>query len=87
MNYLHYQLHVGANELIQISLDRQAYVRLLDDVNYGLYRKGARYRYYGGLAKQSPVTVRAPRPGRWHLVIDLGGFAGTVRASVRTIRG
>jgi hypothetical protein len=33
------------------------------------------------------VRLSAPHPGHWHLVIDLGGHAGSVRASIRTIRG
>ena len=43
------------------------------------------YSYFGGRAKKSPVVLRPPHAGRWHVVIDLGGRRGTVRASVRTI--
>lgn len=85
MNYLHYELDVGTNNTIQVTLDKQANVKLMDGINYQNYRSGQRYKYYGGLTRKSPVNLRAPHQGHWHLVIDLGGYAGTVRASVRTI--
>ena len=86
MNYLHYDLSLSDGDIVEITLDKQANVRLLDSSNYTSYQNGAKHRYYGGLAKESPVRLPAPHPGRWHLVIDLGGYAGQVTASVRTIR-
>jgi hypothetical protein len=87
MNFLHYELTLGAEDIIEVTLDKQANVRLVDDINFHSYRRGAAHRYFGGLAKQSPVRLKAPHAGKWHLVIDLGGYAGTVRASVRVIKG
>ena len=87
MNYLHYDLNLNINDSVEVTLDKQANVRLLDDLNYSKYRRGQKHTYYGGLAKKSPVHLSPPRPGRWHIVIDLGGYAGTVNASVRTIKG
>ena len=87
MNYLHYDLHLQSGESVEVTLDKQANVRLLDDSNYSMYRRGEQHRYYGGLATRSPVRLTPPRAGHWHLVVDLGGYAGTVKASVRTIKG
>ena len=86
MNFLHYELSLGSDEVVEVSLDRQANVRLLDGPNYEHYKRGRRHNYHGGLVTQSPFRVVAPHPGHWHLVIDLGGYSGTVRASVRTIK-
>jgi hypothetical protein len=83
MNFLHYELEVGPNNTIQVTLDKRANVRLLDDYNFQKYRSGQQHSYYGGLAKVSPVNLKAPNQGHWHLVIDLGGYSGTVHASVR----
>jgi hypothetical protein len=66
-------------------LDRQANVRLLDDVNFYAYRSGRQHRYYGGRATRSPVTIPVPHSGRWHVVVDLGGYGGHVSASVAVI--
>lgn len=87
MNYLHYELDVGPNDIVRVTLDKQANVRLLDNSNYQSYQAGQQHRYYGGLAKVSPVDLRAPHQGHWHLVIDLGGYAGTVKAAVDVIKG
>jgi len=87
MNFLRYDLDLGPSDVVEVELDKEANVRLLDGINFAKYRRGERHTYYGGLAKVSPFRLSAPRPGHWHLVIDLGGYAGTVRASVRTIRG
>ena len=87
MNYLHYEVDLGPHEVVEVSLDGQANVRLMDDANFATYQRGAKHHYYGGFAKESPVQLRAPRAGHWHLVIDLGGYAGTVRASFRVLQG
>ena len=86
MNYLHYELDVEPHDTVQVNLDRQANVRLLDASNFQKYRSGQQHSYYGGLAKVSPVNLNVPHGGHWHLVIDLGGYGGTVRASVEILR-
>jgi hypothetical protein len=40
MNYLHYEFDVEPQDVIEVTLDKQANVRLLDDTNYALYRQG-----------------------------------------------
>jgi hypothetical protein len=87
MNYLHYEFDLSPNDAVEVTLDHQANVRLLDDHNYALYRSGKQHRYFGGLTKASPVQLPAPRGGHWHLVVDLGGYPGTVRASTRVLKG
>lgn len=84
MNFLHYDLRLDKDEVVEVSLDKQANVRLLDDVNFSHFRSGKEHRFIGGLAKKSPVRITAPGPGHWHLVVDLGGYGGTVRAGFKT---
>jgi Domain of unknown function (DUF1883) len=85
VNFLHYDLRLGPDDVVQVTLDKQANVRLMDDMNFSNYKQGRNHHYYGGLAKVSPASVRPPHAGRWHLAIDLGGHAGTVTASVRVL--
>lgn len=85
MKFLHYELNLTPNDCVQVTLDKQANVVLLDTPNFQNYRSGRKYNYYGGLAKGSPLNLSAPHSGKWHLVIDTGGYAGTVRASVQVI--
>lgn len=87
MNYLHYELNLGNKDVVIVQLDKQANVRLLDDTNYLKYSNGSEYQFYGGRAVKSPVHLNAPHSGFWHLVIDLGGYAGTINASVNIRRG
>ncbi len=85
MNFLHYEIDAGPDNVIEVTLDKQANVRLLDGDNFRKYKRGGKHNYYGGLAKVSPFRISPPRQGHWHLVIDLGGYPGTVKASVSVI--
>ncbi len=83
MNHLHYELDLGPEDMVEVGLDNKANVKLLDDSNYAKYRAGRRYEYIGGYATDSPVKLNSPGAGHWHLVIDLGGYPGTVHATVQ----
>jgi hypothetical protein len=85
MDFLHKDLQLAEGDVVEVTLDHAANVQLLDAANYEQYREGKPYRYHGGYAKESPVRLAVPTPGRWHLVIDLGGGTGSVRASYRVL--
>ena len=85
MDFLHKEFDLAAGDVLEITLDHAANVQLLDPSNYQAYRSGRQYRYHGGYAPTSPFRIDAPQAGHWHLVIDLGGNAGTVRASARVL--
>jgi len=86
MNFLHSDFYLNEGDIVEVTLDGQANVRLLDDSNFSNYQRGSQHSYYGGLAKVSPTRLRVPHLGHWHVVIDLGGYAGTVRSSVKIIK-
>ncbi len=85
MNFLHYEVDAGPDNMVRVTLDKQANVRMMDSDNYRRYQSGQSHRYYGGLAKVSPSNLRPPYHGRWHVAVDLGGDSGTMRASVSVI--
>jgi len=85
-HYLHYEFDASAGDQVEVALDHAANVQLLDPANYQNYRGGRAYRYHGGYVTRSPYRLPFPRAGHWHLVIDLGGQAGTVKASAALIR-
>ena len=87
MDFLHYQFELSRDDVVEVSLEKQANVRLMSDGNYAMYRKGKNCRYHGGLAKTSPVRLAAPFAGHWHVVIDLGGYGGSVCASAYVLPG
>jgi Domain of unknown function (DUF1883)/TIR domain len=83
-DFTHYdlgQLKRGSVVVVTLS-GNAANVRLLDGSNFSSFQRGGQHRYIGGLAKQSPVRLGVPSGGRWHLVVDMMGLAGSVRSSV-----
>ena len=85
MNYLHYEIDAGPSNVIEVTLDHAANVQLMDSSNFSSYQSGRQFRYYGGYVTTSPYRLSPPSQGHWHLAIDLGGNAGTVRASIRVL--
>ena len=83
MDFLHYEFRLKKGDVVEIKLDKQANVQLLDEINFNNYKKGKTYKHIGGLSKKLLVKLSSPYKGLWHLVVDLGGHAGTVKASVR----
>ena len=87
MEYLHQELDLSPEEVVEVTLDHPANVLLLGPDDYLAYEQKRPYRYYGGHVTQSPYRVPVPHAGKWHLVVDLGGGPGTVRAFARVITG
>lgn len=83
MQYLHWEVHAGPQNVIRVTLGAAANVVLLDDHNYAAFRRGGSYKYHGGYYRRTPVCLSPPRTGRWHVVVHLGGYGGRVRADVK----
>ena len=83
MDYLHSELKVADDEVVHVTLSgHSANVLLMDDQNFEKYKKGEAFAYHGGYYTKSPAVLKPPRPGSWHLIVDLGGKPGQVSASV-----
>lgn len=87
MNFLHYELRLKKGDVVEVKIDKQATVQLLDELSFTNYKKGKKYSSIGGLSKDLLVKLTSPYKGLWHLVVDLGGHAGTVKASVQINKG
>lgn len=87
--FIHHDLgHRQRGEIVEISLSGSAAnVQLMDSSNFSSYRNGRRYRYTGGLARQSPVRLQIPSAGRWHVAVDMKGLRGHVRSAARVLPG
>ena len=76
-----------ATPTVEVTLaGNAANVMIMDTANYRNYQRGRAFRYFGGHYDQSPAVIRPPTPGRWHLVVDLGGAAGALGATFRVVR-
>jgi hypothetical protein len=87
MNHLNYEFDATQGDIAEVTLDRAANVLLMDPANYDAYIHGRPYRYDGEYATKSPVRLAVPRAGHWHVVVDLGGGPGQVRAFVSLLSG
>jgi hypothetical protein len=85
MNFLHWEGCIDPADRVIVTLDHAANVQLLNDLNFGAYRAGRSFRYSGGYYRESPVVLRPPHHGHWHVAVDLGGHAGHVRAGIRVL--
>jgi hypothetical protein len=86
IDHRHYSFYAKRGNWVEVELDQQANVILLDDINYARYRNGVDFRYQGGYTRYSRVTLPILYSGNWHLVIDLGGLSGRLRATARLVR-
>ena len=87
MKYTLYDLKsCQQGQTVEITLEgNAANVLLLDSTNLQNYKNGRKYQYFGGHMTSSISQLPIPRTGHWYVVVDLGGFAGSVRSSVRVI--
>ncbi|MCL2705868.1 MAG: DUF1883 domain-containing protein [Spirochaetaceae bacterium] len=87
MNFLHYNFQLNTIDVVEVTLNTVANVRLLDPTNFLYYQNGRKYKHFGGAAKPPKFTISPPYKGSWNVVIDLAGLSGDVNASVKVIRG
>jgi hypothetical protein len=89
MQYQYYDLgNLKGGEIVVVTLSgNAANVRLMDSSNYLNFKNRRRHNYYGGHITRSPYKLSVPRASHWYVVIDLGGYAGTVRSSVQVLPG
>ena len=76
-----------AGDVVEVTLSSGANVRLMDSGNFNAYRNGRQHRYVGGLARKTPVRLRIPNGGHWHVAVDMQGLRGSVRAGFQVIPG
>lgn len=86
MQFIHTDLgYRKKGEIVEVTLTAGANVRLMDSSNFSSYKNGRQHRYYGGLAKQSPIRLPIPSSGHWHVAVDMQGLVGSTRSSVRIL--
>lgn len=81
MRFLHVDCLLDRGDVVHVDLrGTECNVFLVDGPNFSAFRRGAGFTYVGGLYRQSPVRLQAPRAGRWTLVI-MPPAGGHVEAS------
>lgn len=88
MQFIHKDLgQLRGGEIVEVSLNGRANIKLMNGSNFNSYKRGQRHNFYGGQATKSPVRLQVPSSGHWHVTVDLGGYAGRIKASVRILPG
>jgi len=84
MKYQDYDLGwLDARRTVTVHLEgNAANVFLVDPSNLAAFKASRNYKHFGGHATKSPVQLVTPSAGHWHVVVNLGGYAGNVRTSV-----
>ena len=88
MQHQHYDLnHVEAGRVVEVALDGAANVRIMDHASFQEFRAGRKHGYIGGYVTPPLYRATIPAGGHWHVILDLGGQAGRLRAGVRVLPG
>ena len=88
MQFVQYDLkQLEKGNIVEVCLSSQANVKLMTSSEFSNYKNGRRHHYYGGLAKVSPIKILVPHSGHWYVTIDLGGYGGKIKSSVRVLPG
>jgi len=84
--YTHYDLdRQRGGTAIEITLSAVANVRLMSHANFDLFKNARQHKFIGGVAKQSPIRLKIPESGHWHVVVDMEGHPGKAESSIRTL--
>lgn len=89
MEYQHWDLgHLSGGEIVEVTISGTGpNVLLLNTTNFNAFKHGKKHRYFGGLAKKSPVRLQVPNAGTWHLVVHFGGYKGRAKIGVNVLPG
>lgn len=87
MEFIHSDLgNLERGRIVEVTLrGSAANVQLMDSSNFSSYKSGRKYKYHGGLAKQSPVRLQIPYSSHWHVAVDMRNLRGQVKASTRVL--
>ena len=84
--YTHYDLQdIREGVVIEISLSAVANVRLMTHADFDLFRNARQHKFLGGVAKQSPIRLKVPENGHWHVVVDMEGHPGKAQSSIKVV--
>lgn len=85
-SYTHYDLDMQrAGTVIEITLSAIANVRLMTHANFDLFKNARQHKFLGGVAKQSPIRLKIPDNGHWHVVVDMEGHPGKAQSSIKVV--
>jgi len=87
MKFQEYDLgQLEEGKVIEVILQgNSANVKLMNSLNFQNYKRGGKHQFYGGHITRSPFNLSVPSFGRWYITIDLGGYSGNIKSSIRIL--
>ena len=72
MSSQRFQVVTGPDREIEVSLNGEAYVKVMDRVNLSKYQVGEDHEFHGETGKVTQVRIKVPFLGRWFIIVDSG---------------
>ena len=81
---LGFQMPIGANLAVEVTLDHAANVYLVNAQGYQNYLAGKEFSYQGGYTTDTPYRIGIPSSNHWYVIIDngeepIGGISSTAK--------
>jgi hypothetical protein len=73
-------------EVIRVTLSAGANVFLVDSSNFSAFKRGANFRYHGGLLQRNPHDFVIPSNGHFYIVAHTWGLRNSARISVEPLQ-
>jgi hypothetical protein len=73
---------IDEGKTVEVTLTDAANIRIMDENNFKLFKKGEPHDFVGGYVKFTPYRIKLPRQAHWYVVADKGGQEGEVNAAV-----
>jgi len=77
---------VEQGNIIEVTLDKAANVRVMDSDNYESFRNRRSYTAIIYYITSSPFKIKLPRSAHWYVVVDPEDQPGSVVSSVKVYR-
>ena len=82
MQYIHYQIKVFPHNNIVVTVDKQANIKLLNNIMYERYKSGKNVKPSLAFLDSGGTSFKVPYKGEWHVIIEHGNYQGELTARV-----
>ena len=85
-DFIHARQRLAKGDVVIVQCSHQCNIFVLDDANFGLYRKRQKFKFHGGHFTHFPARIAVPDEGNWNTVIDLGGRTAAIQHAISYFR-
>ena len=72
MIFQRFQVVTGPDREIEVNLSGEAFVKVMDRINFNKYQVGEDHEYHGERGKVTQVKIKVPFLGRCFIIVDSG---------------